>query len=104
MGSVSLSPELESILGGLPLLQAEIVQVAGDILDAAASQAPVETGALRDSGRVEVGIDGEGRPVALVIFGGGDAPYAEYVEFGTSITPINDFLRRGAEQSGHQPG
>ena len=104
MGSVSLSPELEAIVAGLPVLREEILSVAGEILSAASATAPVETGALRDSGRIEVGIDSENRPVALVVFGGEGAPYAEYVEFGTSITPINAFLRRGAELAGHEPG
>jgi uncharacterized protein (DUF1501 family) len=104
MGSVTLSPELDAILGALPILKSEVENVANQILESASATAPVLTGALRDSGRVEMGIDTLGRIEARVIFGGGEAPYAEYVEFGTFDTPINAFLRRGAELAGYQPG
>lgn len=104
MGSVTLSPDLEAIIGANVAVREEIIHVANEILVSAASQAPVETGALRDSGRVEVGLDHEGGTVALVIFGGGSVTYGAYVEFGTSITPVNAFLRRGAEAAGQQIG
>lgn len=99
-----LSPDLEAIIGANIAVREEVEHVANEILASAASQAPVETGALRDSGRVDVGLDHEGRTVATVTFGGGEVTYAAYVEFGTSITPVNDFLRRGAESTGHQLG
>lgn len=103
MGSVTLLPEIEAILAAEPVLREETIHVAETILATAVSQAPVRTGDLRDSGRVVVGLDHEGRPVALVIFGGEGVGYAAYVEFGTSFTPVNAFLRRGAELAGYQP-
>lgn len=52
---------------------------------------PVDTGALRDSGRVEV-TQTDRTAIANVVF---DEPYAAYVEFGTGI--------RGAASAGAGP-
>ncbi len=96
MGKVFLSPNILAIIGKNDKLQNEVEEAANKILDAAKSIVPVNTGALQDSGRIEITEEG-----AIVVFGGGDTYYAVFVEFGTSDTPTFAFLRRGAEAAGY---
>jgi HK97 gp10 family phage protein len=62
------------------------------ILDAAKDNAPVDTGALRDSGHVE-----EKNEEYLIVFDApvlsGDGSYARYVEEGTSKMDAQPYLR-----------
>jgi hypothetical protein len=54
------------------------------------------------SGRVELEEE-DGMLVAKVIFGGEEAYYAVFVEFGTSLQAPQAFVRRGAEAAGYEP-
>jgi len=64
---------------------------AAEVEQAAKARAPVLTGALRDSIHTET--DSEGARVGTSI------PYAAPVEFGTSDTPAQPFLRPAADQA-----
>ena len=66
---------------------------AEHLLSVAQAEAPVRTGRLRDSGHVEPGTR---RGQHLVVF---DAPYAGFVEFGTSRMKANPFFRRAIARS-----
>lgn len=68
-------------------------RAAEHLLSVAQAEAPVRTGQLRDSGHVEPG-DRPGQ--SLVVF---DAPYAGFVEFGTSRMKANPFFRRAIARS-----
>ena len=74
-------------------------EIGHKILASAQAQAPVLTGALRESGTFTM----EGS-IGHVVFGGGIVDYAVYVEFGTNDTPTFAFLRRGAEAAGYPVG
>lgn len=101
MGSLTLAPNLGKLLALDPAVQMATIDAAEEILEAATAEAPVDTGALAASGHIETGEDAEGFITAEVVF---DVGYAAYVEFGTSFTPVNDFLRRGAEIAGYDIG
>jgi HK97 gp10 family phage protein len=64
------------------------------ILDAAKDNAPVDTGALRDSGHID---EKEGGQYYEIIFDApvlsGDGSYARYVEEGTSKMDAQPYLR-----------
>jgi len=61
-----------------------VMYVASQILKDAKKFAPVRTGALRRSGRIEVGKNGDGEAEVTVAFGGKGTgvDYAPFVEFG----------------------
>jgi len=63
-------------------------RVAQDILADARMHAPVDTGRLKESGHIE----DDGKTVSVVF----DAPYARYVEFGTSKMRASPFLTPAA--------
>ena len=65
-----------------------------DVASDARSRAPVDTGALRDS------IDVQPGKVTVSV------PYAAFVEYGTSDTPAQPFLRPAADtvEDGHALG
>jgi len=65
---------------------------AAEVLAVAASRVPVLTGALRDS--LEITHDDDGG--ALI---GTELEYAPFVEFGTSDTPAQPFLRPAADSA-----
>lgn len=71
---------------------AAITEWAEKVLTTAQSICPVDTGALRASGHVEVASTGKTAAVAVVF----DAPYSVYVEYGTG--------QRGASSSGAGDG
>lgn len=99
MATITLAPNLESIIAQNVVLRARIALLANQILALAKQLVPVRSGSLQESGRVEFGLDGD-IVTAKVIFGGGDVDYAVYVEFGTSDTPTFAFLRRAGEAYG----
>lgn len=73
--------------------------VAGEVDDAADdvhSNAPVETGSLRDSVQREIDPDGLGGRVVVT------ASYATFVENGTDDTPPQPFVQPAAERSRHR--
>ncbi len=59
--------------------------LAEDVDNDASARAPVDTGALRDSIHAE--------PGKVVV----EVPYAAFVEYGTSDTPAQPFLRPAAD-------
>ena len=70
-----------------------VARAAGMVLDLAQQLCPVDTGALRASGRVEP----EGpAPVVRVVFGGGRVGYARFIEFGTARSAAQPFLTPAA--------
>lgn len=66
------------------------LSIAQDILDDAKASAPVDTGALRDSGYLEE--DGVSGDIRI----GFTVNYASYVEFGTSKMRAQPYLRPAA--------
>jgi HK97 gp10 family phage protein len=78
------SHEAESMLSG----------VGARIAESARFMAPRLTGALAVSIRVDMTTDGEDRAVEILA----DVPYAGYVEFGTSDTPAQPFLRPALDE------
>lgn len=78
---------------GLALLGKEVDHAIKEIAEKAAERArqlaPVETGAYRDSIRVEDTPEG-----ARLVAGGGAVDYAGFVEVGTSDTPAFHVLVR----------
>ena len=88
-----LSNKFPARAGGLrqKLLQASW-RHAEKVLQAAKEEVPVRTGALRDSGHIEMA-----GTRADVIF---DAPYAVYVHNGTSRQAPNPFLSRAVDREG----
>ncbi len=69
----------------------------GDTVEQAAKElVPVETGALRDSIRHQVGTDAQG-PYVDVIAGSEEVDYAALVEFGSGHGPPQPFLSTAAE-------
>ena len=96
MSSISLAPGLEALIGGNAEVKAEVVKAAAKILESANSIVPVDTGALQESGHVEVSLR-DGHLIARVTY---STEYAVFVEFGTSDTPTFAMLRRGAESAG----
>lgn len=68
--------------------RAETLHIGEDILKEAESRAPVKTGRLRQSGYVEQQGD--------KVVAGFSAPYAAYVEYGTSDTRAHPFLTPAA--------
>jgi len=101
MSSVTLSPNLLSIIGSHVEVRSEVEKAAEKILAAANAIVPVDTGALKDSGHIDVDVDEQGHLIAHVIY---STSYAVYVEFGTSDTPTFAMLRRGAESAGYKLG
>jgi len=71
-----------------PELIAVLNFVGDQIYEAALADAPVDTGAYRDS----LFMDGGLEPTV-----GSDIRYAGYLEFGTSDTPVFATLRRASE-------
>lgn len=65
------------------------------IADLARQLVPVDTGALRDSIRVEPGDSPTSRKV---IAGGGGVDYAAHVEYGTAHSPARPFMTPAVEQ------
>ena len=63
------------------------------MLEEAEAIVPVDTGALRESGHVELVVSSGPRPSAAVVF---DQPYAAYLEYGTG--------QRGAASQGAGEG
>jgi len=72
-----------------PEMQAALMVAAERGAENARAIAPVETGALRDS------IHAESAPGRAFVIA--DVPYAVFVEFGTSDTPMFAMLRRGTD-------
>lgn len=96
MSGVTLAANLEAIIGGNQEVKSELLKAGEKILAAANNIVPVDTGALQESGHVELDIRGP-HLIAHVTY---STPYAVYVEFGTSDTPTFAMLRRGAESAG----
>lgn len=70
------------------LAHAALKQTADDILDLAKQLAPVDTGALRGSGRTEM----RGENTAVIGFGSPEIDYAKYQEYGTSRMAAQPYL------------
>jgi len=70
---------LEALI--LPRVQAAVTTAADAVLEQAQSNAPVQSGELRDSGRREVVWEGQ-RVDGYVVF---DAAHAAFIEFGTGL-------------------
>lgn len=80
-----------------PLAQAAVRKVATDIQATAQRLAPVDTGFLRSS--IGVTYSGAGATFSAQI--AATADYAGYVEYGTSRTPPQPFMRPAFDQ--HAP-
>lgn len=76
-------------------LEAIVVKVANDVLSDAQGRAPVKTGYMRDSGRVEPAEDRFSRYVHFT------APYSAYLEYGTRYMSPRPYLLPALE---HQRG
>lgn len=76
----------------------EIEGIAADIRSDAATNAPIESGALADS----VTIDGSSnaRRARYTVQTG--EPYAGFVEFGTNDTPAEPFMRPAAKKAANR--
>ena len=98
--SVTLVPNLLALIAGHAEVEDEIRKAGEKVLAAAKQLCPVDTGALQESGHVEMS-ERNGQLVALVTF---STRYAVYVEFGTIDTPTFAFLRGGAEAAGYRLG
>jgi hypothetical protein len=83
-------------LAAAPPMVATMGAKAQEIEERAKSLAPVETGRYRDSIRAEADIEG-GTAVGRV---SSDVPYAVYIEYGTSDTPVFAPLRRALGSTG----
>lgn len=73
---------------------------AAALSDRVRNNAPVETGALRDSVHVARGSHSRGRVEDFVVIEGGhgDEPVALHVEFGTEDESPDPFIRRSVSQ------
>ena len=89
---ITVASNFAPFLIGNALVDAGLKKIADQILSAAQTLVPRDTGSLANSGRVMVDSNGW----VHVVFGEG-LTYAVYVEFGTSDTPTFAFLRRAAE-------
>ena len=72
---------------------AKMKEKAERILDAAKDNAPVDTGALRDSGHIEKEDDVTYQIIFDAPVLNGDGSYARYVEEGTSKMDAQPYLR-----------
>lgn len=87
---------MDAIRRGLPdAIGRGVERGAQHIADLAQQLAPVDTGALRDSIRVEPGDSPTSRKV---IAGGGAVTYAAHVEYGTASSPAQPYMTPAAEQ------
>lgn len=66
-------------------------ETAEEVLDIACQLVPVDTGELKESGHLEPYNQGE---LNRVVF---DAEHARFVEYGTSVSAAQPFLRPAAE-------
>lgn len=82
--------------GSLALL---MMQAAGVLVENAKSNAPVDTGALRQSIRSYTTLSTSSDAEMSV---GTDVPYGVHQEFGTSVMPAHPFLRPAIEQTKDQ--
>jgi len=64
------------------------------VLNVAEATVPVDTGTLRDSLHVDQDTDG--------VLVGSDVPYAVFVEYGTSDTPSQPFLRPALDSASEE--
>lgn len=71
-----------------------VLAAATHVRDLARQLCPVDTGALKASGRIEPETPA---PKIRVIFGGGDVDYAAFVEYGTAASPAQPFLTPAAQ-------
>jgi HK97 gp10 family phage protein len=86
---------MDRIRAGLPeAIETGIERGANLIADVARQLSPVDTGALRDSIRVEGGDDALSRKV---IAGGDGVDYAAFVEYGTSVSPAQPYMTPAKE-------
>lgn len=76
-------------------LTRELERLGQSIEDSARSLVPVRTGRLRNSLMHEV------RGLTLKV-GSRDVPYSMYVEYGTSRSPAQPYLRPAIEQAGRR--
>jgi len=79
----------------------EVLENLGDtaadtVVDRARTRAPVDTGALRDSIHKIGGTGGS-------VFIGSNLPYAGRIEYGTSKTPPQSFLRSALDSLRNDP-
>lgn len=89
-----------------PLLEAEwnrseyaagmLIGIGEKVKEAAQANAPVLTGALRDSIEYELSEDESGRPMVTI---GTSIRYGGFVEFGTSVTPAQPYLRPALDEA-----
>jgi HK97 gp10 family phage protein len=87
---------MDAIRAGLPgAIERGVVRAADHVADLARQLAPVDTGALRDSIRVEPGDTPTSRKV---VAGGGAVAYAAHVEYGTADSPAQPFMTPAVEQ------
>lgn len=92
MASLSTT-RLTALRAKLPeAIDTGVKRAAGMVLNVAQQLVPVDTGALKASGRVEPETGGNGE--YKVIFGGDGVDYAQYVEYGNDNPnyPAQPFL------------
>ena len=92
------NPRVEEELARSLGVRAALEHKARQVEEAAKSRVPVATGRLRDSIHVEAQ-EGEVRVVADAEDDG--RAYASYVEFGTSETSAQPFLRPAIDDAAH---
>lgn len=78
-----------------PEANAMIDRVGEDVAEAARGNAPVDTGALRDSIQSQASEEGGAEPSADIV---ADVPYAAFVEFGTYKDAAQPFLRPALDE------
>jgi HK97 gp10 family phage protein len=87
---------LEKALKALVARSRRNVDALGDLeLSAAENLAPVKTGHLRRSFKKRVSQEAGGLSVEI----SNDAPYAAFVEFGTSDTPAQPYMRPAMDRA-----
>lgn len=97
-GRVKFAPSFRNIakIGASPEMVAQLALHARDAADTARMEAPVDTGAYRDSISSEAGVEGVsayGRVIAADF-------KANWIEFGTIRHPARAVLRRAVESVG----
>lgn len=101
MGSVSLVPGLEGLIGRSTSMATAVEAAAERIKEAAIALAPIgPTGKLAESIRVTTAFGPEG-VFAKIVAGDAEAFYAGWVEFGTQFNDPNPYLTGGAEAEGY---
>lgn len=89
---LSFLAAVEKRLGGT------VVRIGGAAVETAKATVPVRTARLQNTIHSEDATDGRG-PGVRVVAGGGNAPYAPYVEFGTERMGAQPFMRPARDRA-----